>query len=228
MPKVRLFCLPYAGGSSFFYRELKDYLKPDVELCAVDLAGHGMRMGETPSERISDALDDAYGQMQKIGFDVPFAMMGYSMGATLSYHLYFRLRERGFVPRHMFFAANTPPYVPNNDVPSSQLDDAAFLEELSALGGLPQEVLENKQLLDLFLPIMRADVRLEEDGVVDGPSAISSNITAIFSTQDNQDGQMEQWRKCAGGSCDFYQFEGTHFFMLDHYADVANIINRTI
>ena len=228
MPKTRLFCLPYAGGSSFFYRELKDYLKPNVELCAIDLVGHGMRMGEVPNERIQDALDDAYEQMHKVGLDVPFAMMGYSMGSTLSYHLYFRLRDRGLVPRHMFFAANTPPYVPNSGVPSSELDDAAFLEELSALGGLPQEVIESKQLLDLFLPIIRADVRLEEGGLVGGPSTIDCDITAIYSTQDDADGQMGQWRRCAGGSCDFHRFEGTHFFMLDHYAEVAEIINRAI
>lgn len=225
MPKIRLFCLPYAGGSSLFYGELKKYLRPEVELCAIDLKGHGMRMGETPNVRMKDAIDDVCEQVRKVGTDWPFALLGYSMGSTLAYHLFFRLREQGLAPKHIFFMANTPPYVPDDAVPSSQLDDAAFLEGLSALGGLPQELLESKELLNLFLPIMRADVQLEEGGAVTGPAMIDCDMTIVYSSQDDQDGQMKQWRRCAGGSCDFHRFEGTHFFMLDHYAEVAEIIN---
>lgn len=228
MSKTRLFCLPYAGGSSLFYRGLKKQLRPGVELCAIDLAGHGMRMGGALNVRMCDAVDDVCAQMRKVGMDEPFALFGYSMGSTLSYHLYFRLKELGFTPKHLFFAANTPPYVPDEGVPSSQLDDAAFLEELAALGGLPQELLENQDLLDLFLPIMRADVRLEEDGQVAEPATIECDMTVIYSDHEDQNGRIDQWRRCAGRSCDLYRFEGGHFFMLDHYAEVADIINRTL
>ena len=56
MGKTRLFCLPYAGGSSLFYRDLGSYLKPGIELCAIDLAGHGMRMGEALNETMDQDL----------------------------------------------------------------------------------------------------------------------------------------------------------------------------
>lgn len=228
MENVRLFCLPYAGGSSLFYKDLESYLNPSIELCAIDLSGHGMRMGETLSETMDKALDDVYEQMGQVGFDKPFALLGYSMGSTIAYHLYFYLKERGISPRHLYFMANTPPYVPDEGVPSSTLSDDAFLKEMSDLGGLPQEVLECKELIDLFLPIMRADVRLEEASLTSEPSTIDCNMSVIYSTQDDAGGKMEQWRRCAGRLCDFHQFEGTHFFMLDHYADVAEIINRTL
>ena len=228
MGNARLFCLPYAGGSSLFYRELGSYLKPTIEMCAIDLAGHGMRMGEPLNSSMDQALDDVYGQMRQVGLDEPFALLGYSMGASIAYYLYFYLKERGIRPKHLYFMANTPPYVPDDGVPSADLPDDEFLQEMSALGGLPQEVLECQELVDLFLPIMRADVRLEEGSLASGPQTIDCNMSVLYSTQDDEGGQMEQWRRCAGRLCDFHQFEGTHFFMLDHYADVAEIINRTL
>ena len=187
-----------------------------------------MRMGVTLNETMDQALDDVYEQMGQVGFDKPFALLGYSMGSSIAYYLYFYLKERGIKPKHLYFMANTPPYVPDDGVPSADLPDDAFLQEMSTLGGLPQEVLECKELVDLFLPIMRADVRLEEGSLASGPQAIDCNMSVLYSTQDDEGGQMEQWRRCAGRLCDFHQFEGTHFFMLEHYADVAEIINRTL
>lgn len=56
----------------------------------------------------------------------------------------------------------------------------------------------------------------------------SDQMTVIYSTADEAAGQIEAWRRCAGGLCDFHRFSGSHFFMLDHYDDVAEIINRAL
>ena len=228
MGRIRLFCLPCAGGGSSFYRRLGQFLAPDVELCAIDLKGHGMRPGEELSTRLEDALDDCWERMRGFGLDGPFALLGYSMGATIAYHLYFRLAGAGLRPRHVFFMANTPPYAPNDGVPSADLPDDAFLEEIAALGGLSEEVLARREFMDLLLPIVRADVRLEEGAQVLEPRPIECDMTVIYSDADYAGGNIEAWRACAQGSCDFHRFEGTHFFMLDHYAEVAEIINRTL
>ena len=216
------------GGSSIFFRRLADSLRPDVRLAAIDLKGHGKCMGEEPNTRMEDVLDDVWKQMQGFGLDTPFALLGYSMGSTIAYHLYFRLAEAGLRPRHVFFMANTPPYVPNDGIPMADLPDDAFLDQMASLGGMPQELLECQELLGLFLPIMRADVRLEEASRVSDPKVIESDMTVIYSTADEAAGQIEAWRRCAGGLCDFHRFSGSHFFMLDHYDDVAEIINRAL
>ena len=228
MRRTRLFCLPYAGGSSIFYRRLKDYLKPDVELCAIDLKGHGRRMGEVPNTRAEDVLDDVWEQMAGFGLDEPFALLGYSLGSTIAYHEYFRLREAGLRPRHLFFMANTAPYVPDVGIPSPDQPDDVFLEGMTALGGISRELLECQELIDIFLPIMRADVCVEEELSMSRPKAIDCDMSIIYSSADDASCQIDAWRACAGGRCDFSRFEGSHFFMLDHYAEVARIINRAL
>ncbi len=228
MPATRLYCLPYAGGSSLFYGPLGERLKPDVTLCTPDYPGHGMRMGGEVVTSMDDLMDDMYAQLQEEGLREPFALLGYSMGATVAYHLYFYLKERGIHPQHLFLLSNTPPYVADEGVPSTDLDDDAFLAELAALGGMPQELLESRELIELFLPLLRADVRLEEVGQVAEPTVVDANMTVLYGREDSVCSKMGEWRRCAGGQCELRAFDGGHFFMLDHYADVAEIINRTL
>ena len=79
-----------------------------------------------------------------------------------------------------------------------------------------------------YIPIMRMDVRLDEGSRVCEPQTIDCNFSVLYSTRDDEGGQMDQWRRCAGRLCDFHRFEGTHFFMVDHCTEVAEIINRTL
>ena len=226
---MRLITIPYAFGNANIFLELFHALEGKMNTTAVEYAGHGRRITDELHTKLEDVVSDVYEQIEGILDSCEdYCLLGYSMGSTVAYYLYFFLKERGISPKHLYFMANTPPYVPDEGVPSSELSDDAFLKEMSDLGGLPQEVLECKELVDLFLPIMRADVRLEESGLTSEPSTIDCNMSVIYSTQDDEGGKVEQWRRCAGMLCDFHQFEGTHFFMLEHYADVAEIINRTL
>src|SRR5262245_19608067 len=84
--KLRLFCLPHAGGAASLYRRWADALPPDIELNAVQLPGRENRFSEPPFVRwrpLVEALAD--GLASKL--DKPFALFGHSMGAMLGYEL---------------------------------------------------------------------------------------------------------------------------------------------
>src|SRR4051812_7546548 len=88
--RLRLFCFPYAGGSSLIFRQWPGELPPDVELCAVQLPGRGGRLRETPFKRMSP-LVEALAEVLPPFFDRPFAFFGHSMGATIGFELARRL-----------------------------------------------------------------------------------------------------------------------------------------
>ncbi|NJR66738.1 MAG: putative thioesterase, partial [Leptolyngbyaceae cyanobacterium CRU_2_3] len=46
--RLRLFCFPYAGGSSLIYRTWSESLPPAIEVCPIELPGRGTRMMEPP------------------------------------------------------------------------------------------------------------------------------------------------------------------------------------
>jgi surfactin synthase thioesterase subunit len=44
MQKLKLFCVPYAGGSAKTFLGWKKWLDPGIELIPVELAGRGARV----------------------------------------------------------------------------------------------------------------------------------------------------------------------------------------
>lgn len=90
---MRLFCFPYAGGSSLIFRQWSDSLPSTVEVCAVELPGRGMQMKLAPFTRL-EPLIEALALAIKPHLDKPFAFFGHSMGALVSFELARFLRKR--------------------------------------------------------------------------------------------------------------------------------------
>ena len=50
-PRLRLFCLPYAGGGAALFRLWADNLPAEIEACPIFLPGRERRMREAPYSR---------------------------------------------------------------------------------------------------------------------------------------------------------------------------------
>src|SRR5260370_14779275 len=55
-PRLRLFCLPHAGGGAITYRHWAERLAPDIEGIAIRLPGRASRLGEPPLRAIPDIV----------------------------------------------------------------------------------------------------------------------------------------------------------------------------
>jgi len=75
--ELRLFCLPYAGGTVTTYRAWPKKLPRNVEVCAVQLPGRGSRMPEPPFTRLAP-LVRALAQNFLPYLDRPFALFGHA------------------------------------------------------------------------------------------------------------------------------------------------------
>ena len=51
--RLRLFCIPYAGGSVGIYQHWTKLPLTGVEICLVKLAGHGARLAEASFTRMN-------------------------------------------------------------------------------------------------------------------------------------------------------------------------------
>ena len=54
-----------------------------------------------------------------------------------------------------------------------------------------------------------------------------ASIEIVFA-DDTPFDKMKYWNKYFIKNCEYYEFEGTHFFMKEHYCDIANIIKEKI
>lgn len=214
--RLRLFCFPYAGGSAAIYRLWPQNLPSEVEVCVAHLPGRGMRLREQPFTSL-DALVDAAAEAIAPSLDKPFTFFGHSMGAMISFELARRLRDQGRPqPTHLFVSGRPAPQLPNHDI-SHNLPEAELRRELLRLNGTPREVLENPELMELMLPLLRADFSVVETYVYRRGVPLDCSLTAFGGIRDKQVSreQLEAWSEQTVGEFALRMLPGDHFFLND-------------
>ena len=212
---LNLYCFPYAGGSSNVFRRWPHYVPPGVRVIPVDLPGPGRRLTEAP---ITDLMDIVMEMGASIGGELcePFAFYGHSMGALLAFELIHFLGEHALPkPKHLFVSAHLAPHKSADREIIYDLPENDFVERIRDLNGTPTEVLENKELRELFLPLLRADFQVCETYTFHDRPTLSIPITA-FCGEDDEDvtpSGMEEWRNHTLESFELNIVAGDHFFL---------------
>lgn len=229
---ISLICLPYAGGSAQVYKRWTNRLHPDVRLVPAELAGRGSRMNEPFYVDVEEAVMDLLPLVMKTALKSDsYALFGHSMGSLLAYEVLHSLREEGFpLPAAVFLSGRGAPHCEQAE--SSQihmLPDDEFLGELKRFGGMPDELFEHRELLDMFLPILRADFKLigEYEHQIRPPLPLR---LAILGGKDDNcvNGPLGEWERYATGGCEVKLFEGGHFFLHEQERDVIAVINKML
>lgn len=212
--RLRLFCFPYAGGGASAYLSWARELPPSVELCAIKLPGREARLGEPPFERLTPLVQAAATALSP-WLTRPFALFGHSLGALVSFELTRELRRRGArSPQHLFVSARGAPHLPSAD-PLHALPDPALVERIRSMGGTPEEVLREPDLMGLFLPIVRADAAVNELEPFIAEAPLACPITAFGGLDDARArrNEIEAWREHTRAAFRVEMFPGGHFFL---------------
>jgi medium-chain acyl-[acyl-carrier-protein] hydrolase len=203
--KLRLFCFPYAGGNAAIFRT---WVLPEVEVYAIQLPGRSDRLSEPPFTQLMP-LVNALAPILVPYCDRPYAFFGHSMGALLAFEL-----ARRYSPQHLWVSGRRAPQVDNSQVLHT-LSDAAFLAELRAMNGTPSQVLENAELMQIFLPILRADFSVCETYRYEEKMLLDCPISAFGGVDDATEPPLllEGWRSQTRGDFSLHLLSGDHFFL---------------
>jgi medium-chain acyl-[acyl-carrier-protein] hydrolase len=89
------------------------------------------------------------------------------------------------------------------------------MAKLRELNGTPEEVLENDELMQLLLPVLRADFALCETYVYRPEPPLDCPITAFGGLRDAsvRREHLEAWREQTTSSFLLHMFPGDHFFL---------------
>ena len=148
------------------------------------------------------------------------------MGAIIAFELARALRRTaGPSPAHLFVSGRRAPQESEPDPPVHTLPDAAFVAEIRRrYDGIPDAILQDRELMQLFLPTLRADLELIETYVYepdqpdqpDRPEGPLDCPLAVFGGQQDPRtsvASLDAWRSQTRGPFTLRMFPGGHFFV---------------
>lgn len=211
----RLFCFAYAGGSAAVYAPWQAALGSGVEVCAIQLPGRGTRLAEPPLQSFGQVVAEAVVAVQSLD-DRPFSFFGHSLGALLAFEVARQCMERNLREPRMLFVSGCE--APTRRSPSRGLHllpDDALIAELRSYNGTPREVLENRELMTLVLPILRADFALVEQYRYRRGNRLSMPIVALAGEADPYapPERVAPWLDESLTAGTLRSFPGDHFFI---------------
>ena len=229
-PKLRLFCLPFAGGNANAFRDWDKLLPDTVELNAVEIPGRGHRLGEPLIKQI-EPLVKAIAQGIKAYLDRPFVFFGHSMGALLGFELTHYLKQQFNVqPAHLFLSGRGAPDAIDREEPIHNLPDREFVDKIKEYNGTPKEVLEHEELMEIMIPILRSDFQVCETYVYKQKPKLDMPLTVFGGLNDSSAPQidLQAWANFTVGPFALRMFPGDHFYLLHSKADLVHAILRDI
>ncbi|EAU63806.1 gramicidin S biosynthesis protein GrsT [Stigmatella aurantiaca DW4/3-1] len=224
---MRLFCLPHAGGSASLFRHWQAELKPDIEVCPLQLPGREARLQEVPLRDMAVVVKHLVELVSQYT-DKPYALFGHSMGALLSFELARAMRSQGLAaPMHLFVASYRAPQVlDDTGVKTKELDPEKILQARRVLD-LPAVLTD--QLVRVVGPTLLADTALCESYRYVAQPPLSCPVSAFRGSTDYVDAEStEAWREMTHGPFTSRTFLGDHFFLRELPRGLLQTLRRSL
>lgn len=200
------------------YRQWFKSLPDDIEVHAAQLPGRESRLSEMPLPSIMAMVDILLPAIEAAS-DLPYAIFGHSMGALIAYELTIALEQRGGrAPSRLFVSARRAPDEADTWSPIHALPEPAFLDELQTrYGAIPEPVLAEPELLELLLPVVRADIRAVETYWPSAPTAtrVRCPVSVYGGDADThpRPAQLPVWQRLSVDPVRVRLFPGDHFYL---------------
>lgn len=212
---MRLFLFPYAGGTPSSFNKWVTGFPNNIEISIVHYPGRGSRFNEPPIRELSVLVNEINHAIQPV-LDKPFIFFGHSLGGVLAFELARQLSGQNLPqPQILFVSACGAPHILNPNRPIHALPDPEFIKSLQELNGLPAEVVNNPELMELLLPALRADFEAIESYRYTNGHRLDCPIVAFGGGDDSyvDRDRLEGWENHTTGGFKSQIFSGDHFFI---------------
>lgn len=217
--RLRLLCLPHAGGGTQDYRTWQEHFPATIDVCPIVLAGRESRMSEQAATELVALADQMVTDLKPVLRQAPIALYGHSMGAWIAFELVRAMRRRRLRgPIHLFIGARRAPHLPDDRPQLYQLPDPQLVDAIQQrYAAIPQQLLNQPAILRMFLPTMRADFTLLDTYEHSEEAPLDCPITAFRGSQDSvvQATGISAWRHHTDAGFQVRPVPGGHFFLRD-------------
>ena len=223
----RLFCFPHSGAGVSNFSPWAKYLPHYVDLCCIQLPGRERRIKEPLIDHLTPIIDYLIPELLPYLVQ-PFAFLGHSLGALISFELARQLyRHENLQPLHLFVSGREAPQIPPSLPLLHQLSDLELVEEIRRFNGTPETILQEPELIKLFLAILRADLAVNEKYEYLPAFPLNIPITAFGGKFDHKVSleSLSAWQSQTCSSFNLHMFSGGHFFFKDQPSQFFQTLN---
>lgn len=210
-----LFIFPFAGGGASSFRCWGNKFKK-VKLYAVQYPGRENRMSEEPITEFSVILNKVYDNFKMFVDDrKPYYFLGHSLGTKLVYELVIKVDEdnRKKPSGIIISGGKAPCYKEEN--PIYNLGDENFIKGINRYSGTPKEIINNMDIMKIFLPMLRADFMIDETYQRKDVIKIDVPILGLMGTEDKELKleELKKWEEYTTKDFKYRYIEGGHMFI---------------
>jgi medium-chain acyl-[acyl-carrier-protein] hydrolase len=187
-------------------------------------------MRESPLTRVATLVAHLAPAIEAYS-DQPFAFFGHSMGALISFELARQLRRSAArEPAHLFASGCRAPHIPDSSPPTYNLPDAEFLEKVRSLNGTPPEVLAHAELMQMMLPVLRADFEAVSTYEYLDEPPLGCPISVYGGLRDAEVSRehLGAWNRHTTGGFVLRMFDGDHFFLHQDEPQLLSVLSREL
>ncbi|KWU23057.1 thioesterase II family protein [Burkholderia cenocepacia] len=230
----RLLVFHHACGAAANYYRWGASFPEDVEVWLIELPGRGRSLGA----RAIDTLPELIDFLRALRPLLPrtYSVFGHSMGALIAYCFACDMTQHGHPPAWLGASGADAPFYPHrhahrDGMPVHLRTDAEIVDYVVSLGGTPREVVEHDALRAMLLKLAKADFRVVERFFpLPSATALPCPVT-VFSGRDDtllSPAGQRDWLRASHHTVNFREFDGGHFFLLDHPAAVRHAIGQAL
>lgn len=221
--RLRLFMFPYSGAGASVWRQWPDALAPQIDVVTVQLPGRETRLREPPANHFDMVLPSINALIDE-RHDLPFALMGHSMGAHLAFAVMVsRAEQHKTLPAHVILSGRRPVHI--GEQPTlSHLPDEQFLDVIRSRHGSAEL---DEGLMRFMLPTLKADLQMTESWRVPEVRQYPVLATVIGALDDDwvPSNTLGRWYDYFQNEEEPRLFKGDHFFLL-HAVDTLSAYVR--
>jgi pyochelin biosynthesis protein PchC len=225
---TRLVCLPHAGGSASYYFPVSRALAPHVEVLSVQYPGRQDRRAERGIGSLQELAADVYAQLRHAD-ERPLALFGHSMGASVAFEVARLMEADGTAPAHLFVSGRRAPSAHRDERIHLQ-GDAALIAEMRRLDGTAGGLLDDPDVLRMFLGVIRDDYRAAETYRYRPGPPLGCPVTVLIGDRDPKVDLTEAsaWSEHTTGRFAMHVHDGGHFYLNTHQAAVLDTIRQSL
>lgn len=226
-PSPALLCLPHAGGAARAFSSLRAALPGAARTVLLELPGHGERMTEPVRDDFGAVLDDL-ARSSAPHTAGRYVLLGHSMGAAFAYELGRHWSTLGRPPSAVVVVGRNGPTARRTLPDIHRLAAPAFLDAVRRLGGTPPQLFEHPEMIELFMPVLRADFTLSEtyEPLPGPPLECPLWVCAGVDDPMVDDAGLRDWENHGLGDVRTDWLPGGHFLLDDpaFHAYVAGVL----